>query len=201
MSGSCQDSAGRCQPTCHCLCSLPVGFGMTGHDPPSGRPGFASPHQPARSAVVSSWTAFAGVQEIDCSRTLRAVPWRHTSQITDCPGAAHARDDSSDRRPTRGRYGRTPGLPNRRRACAPRPAGLRAARRGRPRRHGRRLPRPRPGARPRGGRQGAARQFPADSATPAGSSTRPGSPASCSTPASRRSTRSARCPTAGRSWR
>ena len=35
---------------------------------------------------------------------------------------------------------------------------------------------------------------------PAGSSTRPGSPASSSTPASRRSTRSARCPTAGRSW-
>ena len=35
---------------------------------------------------------------------------------------------------------------------------------------------------------------------PAGSWTRPGSPASCSTRASRRSTRSARCPTAGRSW-
>ena len=35
---------------------------------------------------------------------------------------------------------------------------------------------------------------------PAGSSTRPGSPASSSTPASRRSTRSAPCPTAARSW-
>ena len=36
---------------------------------------------------------------------------------------------------------------------------------------------------------------------PAGSWTSRRSPGSCSTPASRRSTRSARCPTAGRSWR
>ena len=39
-----------------------------------------------------------------------------------------------------------------------------------------------------------------DRRRPSGSSTRPRSPASCSTRASRRSTTSARCPTAGRSW-
>ena len=43
--------------------------------------------------------------------------------------------------------------------------------------------------------------YPANSVAVAGSSTRRRSPASSSTPASRRSTSSAPCPTAGRSWR